>query len=59
MPEKCHKEDILLHFCIPDAIDWQHGLSQSPGASFAGGRGLSKQVNCRCHTCCYNYLTKF
>ena len=26
--KKCYEEPVLLHCCIPDAIDWQQGRSE-------------------------------
>ena len=31
IPQKCYKRSVLLHYCIPDAIDRQQG-SESRGA---------------------------
>lgn len=32
IPKKCYEEPVLLHCCIPDAIDWQQGRSERRGA---------------------------
>lgn len=59
----CLRNVIKRIFCCIFAFQTQStgnmDYHKVPARSVAGGRGLSKQFNCRCHTCCYNYLTKF